>query len=263
MLFRDDMFDPERLSTSTAAAPFVESVYAAGFSLTDEVLIVLRRHIPAPAGLDEVAFYSCPSCYPGEYAGLEVDPAAMTAELLEAEVDARQNAEALFTEHRLVTRLRSSMSPEEMTVDPRFGFNPDLEPPVEITQLDVTMLCTSAAPTVWDAEQFLEYPLGLNLKIPSFSTLSSMGMTEFEYVQTEFSNTALLIEQLGESGQGEIIVDNRPEFTDAGDAGSPDTIAFDDVESEEPIQGCGCTASGSSAVGWLPLLLLAGLRRRR
>jgi MYXO-CTERM domain-containing protein len=155
------------------------------------------------------------------------------------------------------------MSPEEMTVDPRFGFNPDLEPPVEITQLDVTMLCTSAAPTVWDAEQFLEYPLGLNLKIPSFSTLSSMGMTEFEYVQTEFSNTALLIEQLGESGQGEIIVDNRPEFTDAGDAGSPDTIAFDDVESEEPIQGCGCTASGSSAVGWLPLLLLAGLRRRR
>ena len=195
---------------------------------------------------------------------LELDPATVTAELLEAEVEARANAEALFEEHRFVTRLRSSMSPEEMTVDPRFGFNPDLPRPTDITQLDVTVMCSDADPDWWEAPLHLAYPVGLGLTIPGFDELNRLGMTEFEYVQCQIDTTALLIEQLGESGEGQIIVDNRPEYTDGGPldpVGGTDGLAADDAS--EGAAGCGCNAGGSAAIGGLPLVLLAVLGRRR
>ena len=260
LLYTDRMFDTAVLEGEEVAARFVESLPAAGFLGTDEVLSVLRRHVPVPDGFPstEADFYNCPSCWADWYEGLRVDPDAMIAELVEVEVAPRIQAEALFTDHQLVTRLRSSISPVEMTVDPKFGFNPDLPRPDDISTLANTLLCNSMVSDPWSAKQRLDYPLGFSLTIPSSNELAEMGMTEFEFVQAVTPTSALIIEELGESGEGTILVDNRDALSD-GLQGIDEAVP----SSEEEQGGCGCsTSSPAGAVGLLPLLALAFRRRR-
>jgi MYXO-CTERM domain-containing protein len=261
LVYSDRMFDTSLLQGEEVAARMVESLPMAGFLGTDEVLSVLRRHVPIPAGFPstEADFYNCPSCWSDWYEGLRVDPDAMIAELEEVEVAPRKAAEDLFVDHSLVTRLRSSISPVEMTVDPKFGFNPDLPMPEDISTLKDTLLCTDTVTSPWAAAQFLQYPLGFSFTIPSSDDLAEMGMSEFEYVQSVKPEAALLIEQLGESGEGTVVVDNRDDLNDEL-AEIDQTMAFG---GEGEVSGCGCsTGSPAGAVGLLPLLALA-LRRRR
>ena len=264
-VYDPNQFRPDDLLGDDVAARLVEELGAAGFSLTDEVLSVLRRHVPLPeafVGFD-TEVYACPSCYPDAYRGLKVDPQAVVDELVEVEVEARANAELLFTNHAVVTRLRSSMSPLEMTVDPQFGFNPDLGPPADLSTLGITLQCDDQVYSPWEAKQELYYPDMPMMIIPSSDRLWELGLNEFEYVQGMAQPAALLIEQLGESGDGEILVDNRPEIEEAivTEDGSG---AFDVQDgSSEAAAGCGCaTAAGPGALAGLPLLLL-GLARRR
>ena len=125
-----------------------------------------------------------------------------------------------------------------------------------MTTLANTLLCNGMVSDPWAAKQRLDYPLGFSLTIPSSNELAEMGMTEFEYVSGIVPTAALVIEQLGESGQGTPIVDNRDDLT----------ASLDGIDTSGDVQtvesGCGCsTSSPAGAVGLLPLLALAFRRR--
>ncbi len=90
-----------------------------------------------------------------------------------------------------------------------------------------------------------------------------MGMSAFEYVQSVDSTAALRIEDFAEDGSSTTIVDNTDVVEDPYT--TPDEReASADAGTGKSKGGCGCAVGGpSGATTLLPLLLLAGYRRRR
>lgn len=114
----------------------------------DGFVRMLSQHVAFRDDLGAEDFATCPYCYiyPGQYYGYgsvdvdygqtfdeATDPILATdLETLFQAVDDDvlqpvRDAADLFKEHPYVTRLYTTMSAEEMTLDPVFDFNPDLE----------------------------------------------------------------------------------------------------------------------------------------
>jgi hypothetical protein len=270
-VYAEGMYNLDRLRDTEGAAAFVGALPLAGFFGTDEVMSVLQEHVPVPEDFRTSAadFYNCPVCYADDYARIDFDLSAAIAALVEVEVEPRRSVQALLDGASLTTRLRSSMSPDEMTVDPVFGFNPDLSTPVDLTRLDNEVLCDGAR--VWGSKQRLQYAHGLNLVIPSARRLATLGLTPFEYVSQAEPSAALLVEQLGTTGQGTVLVDHRGALQEALDAlnvssqhldpGDLPGLAVLDSGPGSKATGCGCSAGGST-VGWWGMVPLVALWRR-
>jgi hypothetical protein len=109
-------------------------LYARGFPLHSDVLVILDKHLAmaAPLGQDPETVYS-PGTFCIEPAGSPFDPSPVVAELQSGFVnpvlDMRNELAAASTgggaQGRL-TRLAMRISPEEMTKDPVFSFAPTL-----------------------------------------------------------------------------------------------------------------------------------------
>jgi MYXO-CTERM domain-containing protein len=268
------MFAPSALEGLSPMA-FVALLPEAGFFGSNEVLEVLRVHIPVPASFpyDEIEFYNNPWSYPEYYDLIEgFDADAAIADLMDAEVEPRQAAQEMLDRSAWLTRLRSSVSPTEMTLDPHFGFNPDLPRVANLGWLDVQRMCDGVIRDFRDAPQRLAYPYGQTLVIPSENALAAQGLTPFEYVQDQSGFAALFIEQMSTSGPPEVLVDQSdqalPGLTEDTLPGTqlPGTYGGGSLANDggdtEANGGCGCSATGSAA-GWLPLLGLLALGRRR
>jgi MYXO-CTERM domain-containing protein len=97
------------------------------------LLPLLERYLPAPAGVTEDAFYaclkcssSCSTCYSQQIDPLAWDSSAFANDLKERIIDPGAHAAALLTKWPYLTRLFTTISPSEMTVDPLFHARPDL-----------------------------------------------------------------------------------------------------------------------------------------
>ncbi|HKE13501.1 MAG TPA: DUF2330 domain-containing protein [Kofleriaceae bacterium] len=116
-----------------------------GPTFNGQVLAILQSYLPVPAKLlqeltdqgqtagayyQSIRYYveqdrlSRPDFY--EDLDLEFDPAAMTDELDERVVTPTLAAGQLFRDNPYMTRMFTTMSPDEMTRDPVFSFNADL-----------------------------------------------------------------------------------------------------------------------------------------
>jgi len=101
------------------------------FTASTQLLNLLRKHVPMPqaaidAGLAENQFYNNPDNYEDYYDMVDFDAAAFLAELTEVIVEPAMEAQAMFDAHPYLTRLYSTVSPEEMNWDPIFDFTSDL-----------------------------------------------------------------------------------------------------------------------------------------
>lgn len=92
--------------------------------MTPEVAALLEPLVEPPDGwtFDDMR------TFPWENREVPVDGAALAA-AIEAEVNgSRKRVRRLFADNNWVTRLYTTMSPDEMRLDPIFDYNPDLEP---------------------------------------------------------------------------------------------------------------------------------------
>jgi len=256
-------YAPEQLHDQTHAADFVASLQSAGFVGTPEVLEVLRTYFPVPEGFpySENDFYNAPDYYRGYYAAFEFDPIEVADALVEAEVAPRETAQELIDDMPWLTRLRSSVSPEEMTLDPQFGFNPDLEAVSPDQNLTIRAACDTQPGnrSANAAPQLLTWPSGQSLWVPSLDTMWSEGTTYQDYIDSD-GVAALYIEQMSTQGPPEILVDNFPDDPTYGTA--PDGPAVGGIQESE-ARGCGCnqtTAGGT--LGLLAALAIFARRRR-
>lgn len=111
------------------------------FAFSSQVMGILQRHLPMPealaaSGIPASDYYINFDFYVGDYRlqnpelftdlDLIFDPAEMTDELQERVVTPTLDAGQMFRDHRYMSRLFTTMSPDEMTKDPVFSFNPDL-----------------------------------------------------------------------------------------------------------------------------------------
>jgi hypothetical protein len=233
------------------------------------------------AGVTESTFYGCLMCYPRWVERIPFDPVAMTDELYARLVEPAASLDAAFARLPYLTRLYTTMSPAEMTVDPLIALNPDLPDVIAREEVRGQITCERRS---WSlAMQWITLPNGTMIAgVPSVSAIE-------DRVPPPVVPAALRVEQLGVEGPPLVVVDNTNTTLAAVDAHNeavfavwrsngvippgaddpipdqapPEAEPADDPDAGPPsnllARGCD-TAPGRSAVA--ALIALAALRRR-
>ncbi len=247
------------LTAARTPPAFVGTLAGLGFQPTGAVLQVLRKHLPLPAalstrGVTETAFYTNISSY---WASDMASFAAFDSVAAAADMDIEvlipmSEYRALFDRSGRLTRLATFISPDEMTSDPLFVTNTLLSdvPPQHLAVAHV--MCG-------DGMQACQAPVRLRTEDGRDVNFRAVACMQYDRGELDQMSAADVAWQRGADGEGNIVLDNRPEIMaalKAHNAAVP--IASSD--------GCGCTTGGSPGV-MVSLMLLAGgfalLRRRQ
>ena len=152
-LYQEGRYDLERLRGLKNPADFADELLAQGFPRDSQIQALLRRYLPIPQAVRdegflkvvfggdraayqqavdegwfqaEAAFYNNIRGYAEYLADQPFDPDAFAGELAAVIVEPLRRSQELFADHPYLTRLYTTLSAQEMTVDPVFSFNPDL-----------------------------------------------------------------------------------------------------------------------------------------
>lgn len=251
-IFAPSQASVEGLRGATGPEMWVDGVFSLGMPPGGDLLSALRTIIPYPPelafqGVSPQDFYNCLGCYSQYIDAESFDADVATDQLQEQLIDGLRDAVDLFARSPHVTRLISSMDAAEMTVDPMFTFNGDLEQ--EVSNVHTATLVTRCGLFEGDgAERVLELSDGRRIPLPSTNWQASNDADYFDMIGELASPAALLIEDYSATGQGEVVFDFREEAAD-------EARRFNRA-------GCSCD-SGAAPTGALLLLGLAGLLRRR
>jgi hypothetical protein len=125
---------------------FVRTMLSIGLPRDPIIQSLLRKYIPMPdsvrqRGVSEAAFYNNLAAYQRDLAGRPFDGAAFIRELDMRIVQPLREAQEMVDQQPYLTRLFSTVSPDEMTRDPLFDFNPDLAPVSNIHTARATGMC--------------------------------------------------------------------------------------------------------------------------
>jgi hypothetical protein len=237
-------------AATTRPEDFVRLLYGADFArdgqLPSGVVRVLESQLPVPAALAGTSpdrFYSNADSYFGDYRRASpsafenyptFDAPTLARELFSKFVEPVREANALFTEFPKLTRLFTTLSPEDMTADPVFGFNPDLPDVSRVHAGTLTVRCDGPDITT---EQGWVTPQRPNEVTPELTEVPA----------------ALRVESLGEEGAPMVVVDNTELIR------SKLKRAEDFTANGEPKQGCSVVDPLSLGL----IALMPGLRRRR
>jgi MYXO-CTERM domain-containing protein len=239
-----------------------------------DLLDMVRAVISPPEGVDVDEVLRCPFCYEAD--AIAVDGEALAARIEDELLPMWEALTALLAQHRVLTRLYSTMSPAEMTVDPAFDFNADLGFIDNVHRAVMRLGCDEDGRPDYD-NATITTPTGL-LYLPDSE--GAIERQAGETVRGMDTMGAASIEQQFVAGQSEVEVDNRAALEALyGVAGPPGGGLGGAMEQGSPGgspgeatgggadtgAGCGCRASDDApATGlFLGLLLLGGLTRRR
>jgi Uncharacterized protein conserved in bacteria (DUF2330) len=240
-------FDEQRWSSLRALPP--DSLYAAAasdFAGYDGFRDVLREHVIFPAGVTAEQAEQCPFCFP------EGQPDADFLSALEADVvEPIRLVQALIDAHPQVTRLYTTLSAAEMTVDPVFTLNPDLPAVSNVHQAERVIECRSG---------YYQSTAPWRIELPSGGVVrggpSDVGVWPSAF-DAQPANQR--ISRQGESGAGRVLEDNTAKIQAAVNQYNA-SVATPAMHSSG-----GCSFGGVSTGGMsLAALALAwGLGRRR
>jgi hypothetical protein len=250
---------------------FVQMMVYGGYPLTAQTVAVLQRYIPIPpklaqrTGTNPAQFYINLSYYLGTYRDQYPDdfvgwtesfkPVEMAAELQTKVVEPTQAAAALFRQFPYLTRLYTTLSPEDMNRDPVFSYNRELKDVANVHTGTLTYHCglynskdAASTPTSLRTADgwVIEYPKGTGLSNFPFGGGTVPPFT------SPAGPVSQRIEILREQGQPDVIADNAARISNAlGDGGCG--VGFGGRASRNMAGACG-------------LVVVAGLlllRRRR
>lgn len=178
----------------------------------DGVIDVIREAVPLRDGATAEQFVACPSCYfqedvavrneafpstefdPDSDPILDMDVPGFLAEMDALVIGPLADTSALFDENSNVTRMYTTLSPDEMTVDPSFTFNPELEDVSNVHVADQIMMCADGGP-------------GWRIELPQGMTIEGDGQTwPIDFDSGMPANLRIL--QLSTSGGGLAVEDN-------------------------------------------------------
>ncbi len=265
--------DLDELRAITDAATYLNYLNAHGYPVqqnappfgqrySSQMLAILQAHLPMPQGLIDNGiepndFYISYGYYvdvycadsPSECEGLstEYDPIALTADIEERVVEATRAANDLFDTHPYLTRMFTTMSPEEMVKDPVFSYNPDLPEVNNEHRGTITYYCDgrddddqTRVPAVIETEN------GFRLSLPggtSNNPWSSAPMPASHYTEV-----------LREEGEAIVVTDNTSAILAA-------------IDSFDGGGGCSIAAGGRTGLpvglGLIGLVAFGWIRRRR
>jgi hypothetical protein len=249
----------------------------------------VRATVTLPEGVVFEDFQACPSCYGGQ---VQFSPSALFQAVDDNVIAPMRVVQDLLNARPYVTRLYSTLSAADMTLDPVFTMNPDLPELSNLHTADRIVEC-SAQFYDWEAPWRIELPQGSVIR----GTAQDVGAWP-SAANSQPPNLRVL--QLSASGQGAELENNK-DIIDAqlatyneqvlsglpmadrespmpsmGEAPAPmpgggdlpgSDILGDDVRGSSGGGGCavGGTERGPRGSAWWVLGALAGwaLRRRR
>lgn len=165
-------FDLQELRLQKDPVNFLDIALSQGFPRDVQMQALIRRHVPIPPGvrtegvlevwfggdrdayeqaladglLDgivERSFYNNMRAYAAYTEGIEFDANAFADDLDAVVVKPLADVDQLFKDHPYLTRLYTTLSAAEMTVDPMFSFNPDLPDVPNQRQADAHWDCNA------------------------------------------------------------------------------------------------------------------------
>ena len=199
---------------------------------------LLDEYLPTPVGVSDDDFWSDPSDY---VTGIDLDawrPMSFMAELEERVIGPAENAVDLLEEHAYLTRLFTTMSPHEMTVDPMFHRAPDLP--------DVSNRFSATIWRVCDGVDYVELDDGRRIALTEDGAQPAQG------------DAALRVAEIGPSGAPVVIADNREDIDEE--------LREWNAERGLDSESCNCRANRFDLHGPLLFSALFGFlwfRRRR
>jgi hypothetical protein len=219
-------------------------------SYSTVMLGILGKYIPVPPNLPVSSpsdFYLDASYYlgtyrdqhPDQFAGwtLNYQPAKMAAEIDERVVQPTKAASALFDKFPYLTRLYTTLSPQQMNRDPVFSFNATLPPVANVHNGTLFVHCDVfgiSDPTKAPATLVLED--GLRIEFPHGFPAAIQPILPYSQ----------RIEIVAEEGAPQVVVDNSGLIEDRLGAG-----------------GCSVGGRGRASLGALAALLAVLVLRRR
>ena len=271
VLDRDGRFgDLDQLRKTTDAFEYTRFLRNNGYPYTSSLVAILARYIAEPQilvaqGIKPGQFYYNMDFYrqtrPDAFKGVtfSYDPAKLTDEIVSRIVKPTLDAGALFSASPYLTRLYTTLSPEDMTRDPVFSTNPFLP--------DVGLAHRAKA------EQRCGNGQVIDVKV---TTASGYQVVYSKYQRPAFVDrlpAAERVEILREAGSPEVVTDNhlliekelQRAAADTGSDGTPvqPALASNGCSVSPPASSTGRGAAALALSLGLALLGLAIARRAR
>jgi hypothetical protein len=273
VIYRAGQFDTSKLEGITDPAVLVQTLLQMGYPRDATMKALLRKWIPMPAsvaarGVTEQMFYNNLAAYKLDLdaAGYMLDIVGFIADLQMRVIDPLQKAQTMFDSRPYLTRLLSTVSPDEMTRDPIFGVNKDL-PDVSNTHIAKAYGTCQADGSVKGVLLVLEDGRSINIG----DVARTYGNPTWNYGNG--TPAAVAVELIGPTGPGVSIAPADVSKIDSAlDTMSPDIVRTIPPTPQPPHAagggGCGCALGGAAGVPALALAVVAALavalaRRRR
>jgi MYXO-CTERM domain-containing protein len=225
---------------------------------------ILDQYVPVPEGVDPVNFWDCMECYDAQIDLNAWDAAAFAQAFDERIIKPGANAVDLVNSNPYLTRMYTTISPNEMNADPMFRENPNL-PEVPFLQMaNQTLHCDGSTTVALPDGREIYFPAGDPLTWPEFQDempwdedIDQEGMAANSPLINLSDRTEEINDLLDEwnkgKGQG-----SGSDGGSEGDAGADDQLG---------AGGCACSVDDGKPVGGalfgLAMLGLLGFVRRR
>ena len=160
----------------------------------------VRKAVTLPEGLSFSDFKSCPNCYARQ---IQFSPTLLFDAVEASAIEPMRSVQGLFDRSPYTTRLYSTLSAAEMTLDPVFVFNPDLPDVSNVHQARRVIECGKGGGV--QGPWRIELPQGSVLR----GTAATAGTWPVE-VAAQPAN--LRVSMLSRSGAGRVLDDNSDEI---------------------------------------------------
>jgi hypothetical protein len=269
-VFQENRWNTSQLAQIHDPAIFIQQLLQMGFPRDQTMQALLRKFIPMPQalkdrGISEQAFYNNLMAYRAELATLDFKPAEFVAELEMRVIEPLRKAQAMIDAQNYLTRLYSTVSPEEMNRDPIFHVNPDLPEVSNIHRATGTGTCSTTDGSISNIVLTLASG-GEPIKIPGPWGRFNQPVMPWNFAVKE--PAAARIELVSDFGQPTVYSVAQAKVADQYlNSEDPEAVRGRNI----PIEGVapkpkssGCSfGAGAGGFGALTIAALALLVRRR
>jgi len=213
---------------------------------------IMNSVVDVPDEIELADFLSCPRCYEDHSSAgsVVVDVDALIGQIEDQINEPREALNALFESNPYLTRLYSTMSPQEMTLDPTFGWNRDLPDRPSMRRATRYVRCRQGEPDF--AGAIIETESGIRFRVGEDDQVNVIRRQEGETVRGMEIPAALVIEEQMPAGQSRVLTDNAEAIQEL-------------LPTSRASSGCDCDASDGQPTPTallLGVLLLWPIRRR-
>lgn len=259
--------DRAQLERSTDVRTFTQFLRSNRFPWSSALISILKRAIPYPQGLarngiTEDQYYQqidyILSGYRQQHPELfqdvptSVDAAALAAELWTRIVEPTLEAGKLFTDNPKMTRLYTTLSPEDMTLDPVFDYNKTLPDVSNVHEATLTYLCDYFQDGPANTPGILKLPDGREFYVKNQTSWAQRNTTGVPY--------STRIELLSIEGAPKVEVNNANKLSPGDARGGCSCSA---LQSDGARQASGAGLGGGSILLTIAGGILLVSRRRR